>query len=195
MRAGSSVESIRPIRFRLTARSPIGMLTLRVSAARGARGPRPVTAMALPPPTIQDLKRTLVAAGLEIYRTRPDAVHLAERPRDNQILDAGIAVRPVDGALEVRVVMRAQRSDFPGDAAPALYERVREHAHADLTARGFVEAESREQRMLDPGDKSKLLDVWYELVFARKFADAAAAIDEIKRILPLEKYVKAPNAP
>src|SRR5262245_19590554 len=90
------------------------------------------------PPSIQDLKRTLVAAGLEIYRTRPDAVHLAERPRDNQILDAGISVRPAtpEGSIEVRVVMRAQRSDFPRDTADALYARVREIAADDLFAKG-----------------------------------------------------------
>lgn len=147
------------------------------------------------PPSIQDLKRTLVAAGLEIYRTRPDAVHLAERPRDNQILDAGISVRPAgppaaEGALEVRVVMRAQRSDFPNDAIETLFDRVRDLARDDLVGRGFGEIESREQRMLDPGDKSKTLDTWYELVFSRTFDDATAAIAEVKRVLPLDKFVK-----
>lgn len=151
------------------------------------------------PPSIQDLKRTLIAAGLEIYRTRPDAVHLAERPRDNQILDAGISVRPSpsegnDAALEVRVVMRAQRSDFPRDPAETLYERVRELAQHDLLARGFAEIETREQRMLDPGDKTKTLDTWYELVFSRTFADVDSAIGEVKRVLPLEKFVKGPTA-
>jgi hypothetical protein len=147
------------------------------------------------PPSIQDLKRTLVAAGLEIYRTRPDAVHLAERPRDNQILDAGISVRPApspgkENALEVRVVMRAQRSDFPRDAVETMYERVRELAQHDIVAQGFTEAETREQRMLDPGDKTKTLDTWFEVVFSRTFDDAAAAITDVKRILPLEKFVK-----
>lgn len=148
------------------------------------------------PPSIQELKRTLVAAGLEIYRTRPDAVHLAERPRDNQILDAGISVRPAgDDALEVRVVMRAQRSDFPRDPVEALFERVRELAADDILGRGFSEIEAREQRMPDPGDKSKTLDTWYELVFARTFPDAPSAIADIKRVLPLDKYVKgAPPA-
>lgn len=148
------------------------------------------------PPSIQELKRTLVAAGLEIYRTRPDAVHLAERPRDNQILDAGISVRPAgDDALEVRVVMRAQRSDFPRDPVEALFERVRELAADDILGRGFSEIEAREQRMPDPGDKSKTLDTWYELVFARTFPDVESAIADIKRVLPLDKYVKgAPPA-
>src|SRR4051812_37732285 len=101
------------------------------------------------PPSIQELKRTLIAAGLEIYRTRPDAVHLAERPRDNQILDAGISIRPAGqgGSMEVRVVMRCQRSDFPREATDKLYERVRELARDDLGGQGYHEIETREQSM------------------------------------------------
>jgi hypothetical protein len=145
------------------------------------------------PPSIQDLKRQLVAAGLEIYRTRPDAVHLAERPRDNQILDAGISVRPAgppDGALEVRVVMRAQRADFPREPVESLYDRVREIASVDLVGNGFTEIETREQRMADPGDKSKTLDIWYELVFSRVLGDLESAVAEVKRVLPIDKFVK-----
>ncbi len=148
------------------------------------------------PPSIQDLKRQLIAAGLEIYRTRPDAVHLAERPRDNQILDAGISVRPAgqgEGSLELRVVMRAQRSDFPRDPIESLYQRVRELAASDLLGNGFIEIETREQRMLDPGDKSKTLDIWYELVFSKVLADLGGAVAEVKRVLPLDKFVKGPS--
>ena len=147
------------------------------------------------PPSIQELKRQLIAAGLEIYRTRPDAVHLAERPRDNQILDAGISVRPTtpDGSFEVRVVMRAQKCDFPRDPVETMYERVREIAADELVARGFTEIESREQQMLDPGDKAKTLDVWYELVFSRVVPDFDAAVAEAKRVLVLEKFVKGHN--
>jgi hypothetical protein len=120
-------------------------------------------------------------------------VHLAERPRDNQILDAGISVRPAgppDGALEVRVVMRAQRSDFPREAIESLYDRVRELANAEIVNTGFAEIETREQSMLDPGDKSKTLDIWYELVFSRVFGDLESAVAEVKRVLPIDKFVK-----
>jgi hypothetical protein len=146
------------------------------------------------PPSIQDLKRSLMAAGLEIYRTRPDAVHLAERPRDNQILDAGISIRPSgdEGAMEVRVVMRCQRSDFPREEAEKLYERVRELARSDLASLGYAEIESHEQHMLDPGDKTKTLDTWYELVFSRVLPTIDGAIDDAKYALKLEKYVKQP---
>ena len=148
------------------------------------------------PPSIQELKRTLIGAGLEIYRTRPDAVHLAERPRDNQILDAGISVRPAapDGSLELRVVMRCQCSDFPRDPAEVLYDKVRDLARDNVLSRGFHEVETREQRMPDPGDKTKTLDVWYELVFSKTFPSAPDAIAEAKYALLLEKYVKGPTA-
>jgi len=154
----------------------------------------PVSMSSSQPPSIQDLKRQLIAAGLEIYRTRPDAVHLAERPRDNQILDAGISVRPngiPEGSLEVRVVMRAQRADFPRDPVDGMYERVRALATAEITSQGFAEIETREQKMLDPGDKTKTLDVWYELVFSKVLPDLESAVAEVKRILPLEKFVKS----
>jgi hypothetical protein len=147
------------------------------------------------PPSIQELKKTLVAAGLEIFRTRPDAVHLAERPRPNQILDAGISVRPAGvehgaGAYELRVVLRCQRSDFPREAPEVLWSRVRALAHDDVSAAGYTEIEHRELPVADPGDKSRTLDVWYELVFSRVMADLPTAIEEAKRILPLEKFVK-----
>ena len=150
------------------------------------------------PPSIQELKRTLVASGLEIYRTRPDSVHLAERPRDNQILDAGISVRPAgasepEGSLEVRVVMRCQRSDFVREPGEQLYERVRELARDTLLARGYREVEARESRMPDPGDKTKTLDTWYELVLSKVTPDVARAIEEAKYSLTLEKYVKGPG--
>jgi hypothetical protein len=147
------------------------------------------------PPSIQELKRTLMAAGLEIFRTRPDAVHLAERPRDNQILDAGISVRPTTvngtvGAFEVRVVMRCQRSDFPREQADVLFEKVRHLAHDGLLTRGFREIETREHRMADPGDSEKTLDTWFELVFSRTVTEIDVAVAEAKHALALEKYVK-----
>src|SRR4051812_30595499 len=111
------------------------MLEPPVGARSRAHRPsriRPMTSSQ--PPSIQELKKALLAAGLEIYRTRPDAVHLAERPRDNQILDAGISFRPAtEGAsFELRVVMRCQRSDFPRENADALYDRVRELAKGSV---------------------------------------------------------------
>jgi hypothetical protein len=86
--------------------------------------------------------------------------------------------------------MRAQRSDFPREAVESLYDRVRELANSEIVSTGFAEIETREQSMLDPGDKSKTLDIWYELVFSRVFGDLESAVAEVKRVLPIDKFVK-----
>ncbi len=62
-------------------------------------------------PTPSELKKTLIAQGFEIYRTSPDQVSLADRVRDNLLMDAGVGVRVQE--LSVRVVFKAQASDFP----------------------------------------------------------------------------------
>ena len=47
-------------------------------------------------PTPADLKKTLVARGFEVYRTLGDQVVLADRVRENLIMDSGVAARPGD---------------------------------------------------------------------------------------------------
>ena len=75
-------------------------------------------------PTPSELKKTLVARGFEVYRTLGDQVVLADRVRDNLIMDSGVAVRPGD-TMAVRFVVRVQQSDFPSAKAEDLYERAR----------------------------------------------------------------------
>jgi hypothetical protein len=91
--------------------------------------------------TVQELKRALVSAGFEVYRTQGAEVHLAERPRENLIMDAGVSV-VVDGPLRVRMVTRAQKNDFPGEDGERLTARARRQADAAL-ARGFAERSVR----------------------------------------------------
>lgn len=43
-------------------------------------------------PTATELKKALQQAGFDVYRARGDEVHLAERPRENLILEAGVVV-------------------------------------------------------------------------------------------------------
>lgn len=150
------------------------------------------------PSIVQELKRALIAAGFEIYRTRSDAVHLAERPRDNQMLDAGVSIRPGSTKVstlaevpyfEVFAVVRCQRSDFINETAEQLYQRVREFVRADLLARQYVEIEIREQPMLDPGNTSRVLDVWYEISFSRRVESFERMIAEVRFALSIEKCV------
>ena len=73
------------------------------------------------------IKRALIEAGFEVFRTRNEEIVLAERPRENLIMDSGVRLRlgdPTDAALEVRVVLRAQKADFPAEDEVQLFDRV-----------------------------------------------------------------------
>src|SRR5688500_18488213 len=64
-------------------------------------------------PTPAEMKRALIQAGFEVYTTRGDVVHLADRVRENLIMDAGIFIK--SGVPAVGFVVRAQKNDFPNE--------------------------------------------------------------------------------
>jgi hypothetical protein len=134
-------------------------------------------------PAPQEIKKAIVAAGLEVFRTRPDEVVLAERVRENLILDSGVRVRAA-GELEVRVVMKVQQADFPGEPDEALFDRARAlGARAD----GFVEVGTHTDTVSDPGGSQRTLDVVYEVTFAKPEADLDAAIATARTIMGIER--------
>src|SRR5580693_8138474 len=100
-------------------------------------------------PTASEIKKALKEAGLEIYRTRGDVVYLADRVRENLLMDAGTFIRgngaatvartsPGDDGgsapkpLAVGFVVRAQRTDFPNDGEEHLFQRARGAAQEAL---------------------------------------------------------------
>jgi hypothetical protein len=135
-------------------------------------------------PTPAEIKKALVAAGLEIYRTRGEVVHLAERVRENLLMDSGIFVHAAES--KVGFVVRAQRTDFPNDGEDRLFERARGLA-APALARGFREADAQVRKIFDPGDEGRTLDTWCELSYEKPVSDLEAAVDEVKFALTLEK--------
>jgi hypothetical protein len=135
----------------------------------------------------QHLKKALVTAGFEVFRTTPEEVILAERVRENLILDSGVRLR-AGTPLEVRVVLRAHRVDFPTEDEPAIFERVRKLAEPALAA-GFAEVTSHVSRVTDPADGSRTLDTFYEIVFSRDADGLEAAVQSIKFAMSLEKTV------
>jgi hypothetical protein len=139
-------------------------------------------------PTAADIKKALKEAGLEVYRTRGEVVHLADRVRENLLMDSGTFVR--GDALSVGFVVRAQRNDFPNDGEDRLFERAR-HLGGAAALRGYREIAAEVRKVFDPGDGQRTLDTWCEVSFEKAVGDLDAAIVEARFALSIEKAVPA----
>lgn len=163
-----------------------------------------------------ELKRALVREGFEIYRTAGRFVLLADRVRDNLIMDSGVALGLAGGAapgeadsggnddappestravpslhasvadaatdssaLVVRIVFKAQASEFPSDSAEQLIERARALA-TPFAGRGYQETNCQTVVVPDPGDPSRTLDTCYDVHWERPLTGLAAAAEELR---------------
>lgn len=141
--------------------------------------------------TLPLLKKALIAQGFEVFRTLKDEVVLAERVRENLILDSGIRIRPTenDQEFEVRLVLRAEKSDFPSEGDDALFERVRTLA-APAMELGYAEISAQVTPMKDPSEPDKTLDTFYELFLTKKVTGGLTAVEtEVKKAFTLSKTV------
>ncbi len=152
-------------------------VSLDATAFEGDLDPYPMAAAVL--------KRTLRDAGFEVFRTRGNEVVLAERPRENLIMDSGVRLRG-GPPFEVLIVFSAQRAHFPHDDDPQLFERARRLAAPALDT-GFTEATSTISSVTDPGDSERTLDTFYELSVAKTLGNLDDAFDAIRFALGLEK--------
>jgi hypothetical protein len=146
--------------------------------------------MSVPSPT--NLKRHLIAQGFELYRTLGDRVMLAERVRDNLIMDAGVSAG-FGSQLSVRFVVRVQSSGFRGESSEQLFARARAAARTSIE-RGYEEVDSTVVPVSDPGDSSRTLDTWYELALERNVADLDELFDELRYALDLNRTVEAESS-
>lgn len=130
------------------------------------------------------IKQALKQAGFEIYRAQAGEVHLAERVRENLIMDSGVRL----GAepLQVVVVLRAQQSDFRGESTEALHGRARKLG-APATARGYRERRAGINQVADPGAPDNIIDRFYEVELVKPVDDFGAAADELRFALGLDK--------
>jgi hypothetical protein len=138
-----------------------------------------------PPPTAARIKRALTDAGFEVFRTRGEEIVLAERPRENLIMDSGVRLR-VGPTFEVRIVLRSQKADFPNEDEALLFERVRKLAAPALSG-GYSEIGTSVTPVTDPGDEARTLDTFYEITYAKPAAALEDALVELKFALSLEK--------
>jgi hypothetical protein len=138
--------------------------------------------MQSPPPA---LKKALVAEGFEIYRTGPNLISLADRVRDNLLMDAGVSVVQTE-SLGVRLVVRAASLDFPGEDANSLFERARALS-SEFDGRGYAEIGAAAVPIKDPSDKSRNLDTWYEVTYERTVRDETELYSELRFALAVVK--------
>ena len=121
------------------------------------------------PSTPQSLKKSLVADGFEVYRTSPSLIILADRVRDNLLMDSGVAVVHGD-PLVVRITLRARAAEFPGDGEQTLFERARALAEP-MKERGYAEVGCRS----GPRDGSGRLDPARSIPGTRSRTSGASA--------------------
>jgi len=138
-----------------------------------------------PSNTAARLKKALVDAGFEVFRTRGEEIVLAERPRENLIMDSGVRLFFGD-PFEVRIVLRVQKADFPNEDDAHLFERVRTLA-APAESDGFVEVGIAVTPVRDPSDGERTLDTFYEITYAKRAPALDDALVELKFAMSLEK--------
>ena len=134
---------------------------------------------------VKELKRALVATGLEVFRVRGNEVHLAER-QNLHLMEARVQVAG-GGAPAVTVVLHAQRSDAPKMDPSSILEVVRERAGA-LLREGYEEVEARPREICSVNDGA-VLDVWFEVTLRREVSSLDEAVTEAQRVISVERYV------
>lgn len=142
-----------------------------------------------PPHNASRIKKALLDAGFEVFRARGEEIVIAERPRENLIMDSGVRLRlgdPTNTALEVRVVLRAQKADFPTEDEQNLFDRVRRLATSTLSD-GFAEVATAVTRVPDPGDSEQTLDTHYEITYSKRAPQLDDALVELRLALGVEK--------
>jgi hypothetical protein len=139
--------------------------------------------------TPQELKKALVASGFEVYRTLGDEVLLADRVRDNLIMDSGVRVKAGE-TLQIRLIMGVRRGQFPSESDAHLFDRVRELAKEALP-HGFAEISTGVATVPDPADPARTLDAFFEVVFAKDIDGVEGLAEPLRYALVLAKTAEA----
>ena len=149
----------------------------------------------MPAPETAELKRLLRSEGFEIYRTLDGRVLLAERIRDNLIMDSGVAAGPLPAGpgtdptatvLGVFVAIRAQLGHFPGAGPEAVLSHAWDLARA-FQERGYEAGEPSSADIRDPSHPDRILDKIFEIPLARELVDADELLGELRMALSLPR--------
>lgn len=135
-----------------------------------------------------ELKKVLVQKGFQVFRTVGSQVILAERVRDNLVMDSGVSV--VCGkSLAVRVTVKAQASDYPREGEEELLARARKliGAVAPSAANSFEEVQTAVVPITDPGSPERQIDTCYEVTFERAGVTEADLEDSLKALLKAQR--------
>jgi hypothetical protein len=139
--------------------------------------------------TPQEIKKIIMGAGLEVYRTTGQEVIVADRVRDNLILDSGVRVRANGGDLEVRLIMGLRRGQYPNESNDQLFGRLRELA-APAVAQGFEEVHAGVAPVNDPADAKRTLDTFFEVVLA-KVTPTGEVLDQVRFAMGIAKTAES----
>lgn len=120
-----------------------------------------------------------------MFRTLGTCVVLADRVRDNLIMDSGVAAEALP-APRVRVVIRARSGDYPGETEDELFARVRGLAATELEA-AFSELEAAVVPVEQPDAPGERLDTWYEVTFVKTEADFGSLVTALRGALTVKK--------
>jgi len=124
-----------------------------------------------------------------VYRTTGQEVIIAERVRDNLILDSGVRVRAGE-PMEVCIVMGLRRGQYPNESDEQVFARLRQLA-APAAGRGFAEKKSGMAPVSDPADAKRTLDTFFEIVLAKEEPDTAGMLDLVRFALGLAQTAES----
>lgn len=129
----------------------------------------------------KELKKWLVSEGFQVYRTLASAVVLADRARENLILDSGVQVVAAD-PFAVRVTIRETTKEQPDLEPEERFQRLRQLAN-ECSERGYRIVGRSTTPIASPSNPDVVLDTWYELTLERTGVDQARLAAELRYAL------------